>query len=169
MGVKKKSGKQNCLSCLVPNKSRRSLCAILNSLKNLSILGINTCGENKILPRTGCLKQNLQRLWRQQSTLFRVTILGSVEPPPPPPPPPGGWVLARIPPHEVPLEDYAPSITASKAPLPPSPRASRGDGHRENAFSCLQVLQLHRALSSCQQTIGAPQHVSAPVLPDEAD
>ena len=30
------------------------------------------------------LKQNLRRLWRRQSTLFRVTILGSVEPPPPP-------------------------------------------------------------------------------------
>ena len=45
-------------------------------------LGINTCGENKSAPRTGCLKQNLRR---RQSTLFRATIFGSMEPPPPPP------------------------------------------------------------------------------------
>ena len=81
VGVKKNCGRQNCLTCLVPmqrgpNKIKRSLCAFLNPLKNLSSLGINTCGENKTSPCTGCLKQNLRRLWRRQSTLFRVTNLG---------------------------------------------------------------------------------------------
>ena len=37
------------------------------------------------MPPAVCLKQNLRRLRRRQSTLFRATILGSVEPPPPPP------------------------------------------------------------------------------------
>ena len=39
-------------------------------------------GWNKKIPPAVCLKQNLRRLRRRQSTLFRATILGSVEPPP---------------------------------------------------------------------------------------
>ena len=35
--------------------------------------------EAKKIPPAVCLKQNLRRLWRRQSTLFRATILGSVE------------------------------------------------------------------------------------------
>ena len=54
-------------------KQEVALFFFLIPLNTLSILGINTRAENKTLPCTGCLKQ---------STLFRVTILGSVDPPP---------------------------------------------------------------------------------------
>ena len=54
----------------------------LNSPQNSEYFEYSHIGSNKKIsprPMPKSLKQNLRRLWRRQNTIFRTTILGSVE------------------------------------------------------------------------------------------